>query len=224
MLIIYDFLDFLQTIISFISIPRKLSELRFASAFAIMLSFYLVLVIMIEALMVHGTSRSVELGFEAGREKKQLSITGFFSSLPLIIFSYMYQINVPALYSEMEVKTIANGTKVLIIGTILAAVVYITAGIFGYIAFADGSTEDELDKYFSDNILSAPYKVDGKTPIPIYIALFGMMLVVVFAAPFCVLPNKDSVEEIRNKKFTPKENFMWTMIFVWTSCIVSCAF
>ena len=51
-----------------------------------------------------------------------------------------------------------------------------------------------------------------------------MMLVVVFAAPFCVLPNKDSVEEIRNKKFTPKENFMWTMIFVWTSCIISCAF
>ena len=126
-----------------------------------MISFYLVLVIVIEALMDHGTSRSVKLGFEAGREKKQLSITGFFSSLPLIIFSYMYQINVPALYSEMEVKTIANGTKVLIIGTILAAVVYITAGIFGYIAFADGSTEEELDSYFADNILSAPYVVDG---------------------------------------------------------------
>ena len=92
--------------------------------------------------MDHGTSRSVKLGFEAGREKKQLSITGFFSSLPLIIFSYMYQINVPALYSELEIKTISNGTKVIIIGTILAAIVYIMAGIFGYIAFADQSTEE----------------------------------------------------------------------------------
>ena len=77
--------------------------------------------------------------------------------MPLIIFSYMYQINVPALYSELEVKTVANGTKVIVVGTILAAIVYICAGIFGYIAFADGSTEDELDTYFSDNILSAPY-------------------------------------------------------------------
>ena len=213
-----------QAIESFVSLPRKLSALRFASAFAILLSVYLVLVIVIECLMDHGTSQTVKAGFEAGAEKKQLSITGFFSSLPLIIFSYMYQINIPAIYSELEIKTIANGTKVIIIGTIIAAIVYISAGIFGYVAFADGSSEEELDKYFSDNVLSAPYRVDGKTPIPIYIALFGMMCVVTIAAPFCILPMKDSVEEIRNKKLTPKENVMWTMIFVWTCCIISCAF
>ena len=39
-----------QMIISLVSLPRKLSELRFASAFAILLSVYLVLVIVIEAL------------------------------------------------------------------------------------------------------------------------------------------------------------------------------
>ena len=81
-----------------------------------------------------------------------------------------------------------------------------------------------MDEWFSDNILAAPYKVDGKTPIPIYISLFGMMVVVTFAAPFCVLPIKDSIEEIRNKKLTQKENVMWTLIFVWSSCIISCAF
>ena len=149
---------------------------------------------------------------------------GFFSSLPLIIFSYMYQINIPAIYSELEVKNIGSMTKIIIIGTIMAAIIYISAGIFGYIAFADGSTSDELDTWFSDNILSAPYQVDGKTPIPIYIALFGMMVVVVFAAPFCVLPTKDSIEEVRNKKFNPKENVCWTLILCWTSCIISCAF
>lgn len=47
--------------------------------------------------------------------------------------------------------------KVIFGGTAMAAIAYITAGIFGYIAFADGSTEEELDTYFSDNILSAPY-------------------------------------------------------------------
>lgn len=107
----------------------------------------------------------------------------------------------------------------------MAAIAYITAGIFGYIAFADGSTEEELDTYFSDNILSAPYQTsDGKTPVVIYISLFGMMIVVVFATPFCVLPTKDSIEEVRNKKFTPKENIFWTIVLNVTVCIISCAF
>ena len=43
------------------------------------------------------------------------------------------------------------------LGTTLAACVYIVAGIFGYVAFADGSTEKQLDTYFSNNVLSAPY-------------------------------------------------------------------
>lgn len=107
----------------------------------------------------------------------------------------------------------------------MAAVAYIVAGIFGYIAFADGTSEEDLDKYFSDNILSAPYLTDdGKTPVVIYISLFGMMIVVVFATPFCVLPTKDSIEEVRNKKFTPKENIFWTIVLNLTVCAISCAF
>ena len=107
----------------------------------------------------------------------------------------------------------------------MAAVAYIIAGMFGYIAFADGSTDEELDKMFSDNILTAPYKdANGNTPIVIYISLFGMMVVVLFATPFCVLPTKDSIEEVRNRKFTPKENLCWTVILMLSVCVLSCAF
>mgnify|MGYP001626781333 CR=1 FL=1 len=107
----------------------------------------------------------------------------------------------------------------------MAAFAYIAAGIFGYIAFAEGSTEEELDKMFSDNVLTAPYRdKDGNTPIPIYIALFGMMIVVVFATPFCVLPTKDSIEEVRNRKFTPKENVFYTCLLMLCATILSCAF
>ena len=137
----------------------------------------------------------------------------------------MYQVNIPAICQELEVKSMLNAKKVIFLGTALAAVAYITAGIFGYIAFAEGSTSEQLDTYFSNNILSAPYKTpDGKTPIPIYISLFGMMVVVVFATPFCVLPTKDSIEEVRNKKFTSKENICWSLILVWSSCLISCLF
>lgn len=139
----------------------------------------------------------------------------------------MYQINIPAIYNELETKSLKQAKKVIFGGTILAAIIYITAGVFGYVAFADGSTEEELDKYFSDNILSAPYHVGddlNATPVSIYIALFGMMIVVVFAAPFCVLPTKDSIEEVRNKKFSSRDNICWTIVLNLIVCVLSCAF
>ena len=53
----------------------------------------------------------------------------------------MYQVNVPQIYQDLEVKNLKKGKRVLILGTIMAACLYIIAGIFGYISFTDGSTE-----------------------------------------------------------------------------------
>ena len=138
----------------------------------------------------------------------------------------MYQVNVPQIYQDLEGKNLKKGKKVLILGTLMAASLYIVAGIFGYISFTDGSTEEELDKMFSNNILYAPYHVkdSNDTPIVIYVSLFGMMVVVMFATPFCVLPTKDSIEEVRNKKFSQKDNIIWTQILCWVSCALSLPF
>jgi len=51
-----------------------------------------------------------------------------------------------------------------------------------------------------------------------------MMIVVVFATPFCVLPTKDSIEEVRNKKFTRNENIFWTIFLNFCALLISCAF
>ena len=79
---------------------------------------------------------------------------------------------------------------------------------------------------FSNNILYAPYhlKDSNDTPIVIYVSLFGMMVVVMFATPFCVLPTKDSIEEVRNKKFSPRDNIIWTQILCWVSCALALPF
>ena len=67
----------------------------------------------------------------------------------------MYQINIPAIYSELERPDMSKIRSVIILGTILAAVAYILAGIFGYVAFAaDPNGEEEIAKIFkSSNIL-----------------------------------------------------------------------
>jgi len=51
-----------------------------------------------------------------------------------------------------------------------------------------------------------------------------MMIVVVFATPFCVLPTKDSIEEVRGRKFSAKENLCWTLTLNVVVCALSCAF
>ena len=48
----------------------------------------------------------------------------------------MYQINIPALYNELEDKSMESMKKVLVYGTTGASLLYIMAGVFGFAAFA----------------------------------------------------------------------------------------
>lgn len=101
------------------------------------------------------------------------------------------------------------------------------AALFGYMSFAAGSTATELEAIFTDNILKAPYHKEGTvdtTPIVVYISLFGMCLVVGIATPFTVLPSKDSIEEIKNRKFTPKENVFYTFLVMTIGAICAAPF
>ena len=57
------------------------------------------------------------------------------SSVPLIIFAYMYQVNIPMIYYELERRDKKAMGKVLLSGSIAAIVLYALVGIFGYVTF-----------------------------------------------------------------------------------------
>ena len=65
-----------------------------------------------------------------------ISFEGVLNSVPLIIFSYMYQANIPAIYMELERKTVKRMDKVVLRGSLGAVVLYIVVGIFGYWTFS----------------------------------------------------------------------------------------
>ena len=74
----------------------------------------------------------------------------------------------------------------------------------------------------------APYNAypGSKTPVIIYISIFALLLVVVFATPFCVLPTKDSLEDVfgikeDGRKLSKCQNFWATMFVLLTSFTVS---
>lgn len=47
-----------------------------------------------------------------------------------------------------------------------------------------------------------------------------------FASPFCILPVKDSIEEVRSgdAKLTKTENLVWTAVIVFVSMVISLPF
>lgn len=115
-----------------------------------MISFYIVLVIFFEAVLDKGTSTSVGEGFSDGHDRVEIKAAGVFNCLPLIIFSYMYQINIPGIYTELSDKSMKSMTKVLVLGTASATVAYVIAGIFGFIAFTGNLGDKEYRDLFEE--------------------------------------------------------------------------
>lgn len=70
--------------------------------------------------------------------------TSIFNSMPLVLFSFMYQTNIPMIYSELQVKTPKTMWSVMFYGTAGASVAYILAGVFGYVTFAANPEVDNL--------------------------------------------------------------------------------
>lgn len=130
-----------------------------------------------------------------------VSFSGVVSSFPLIIFAYMYQVNIPMIYYELEKRNSKQMSRVLVGGSTAAVVLYIIVGIFGYLTFVSypgGGAQVALE---DKNILEAPYKPTPESPqvIPILIGNFALFFAIATAAPLCVLPAKDTVEEIYSK-------------------------
>lgn len=130
----------------------------------------------------------------------------------------MYQPNIPAIYHELKRKNMMTIQKVLWIGTGIATAVYIMTGMFGYLTFA--MSPDVKAIMEEQNILKADY--NGIAIVKICQLL--MLVVVSFAAPFCVLPSKDSVEEIMlgsGNKFSMTQNVICTLGILFISCAIA---
>ena len=135
----------------------------------------------------------------------------------------MYQVNIPMIYYELEKRNSKQMSRVLLGGSTAAVVLYIIVGIFGYLTFVSypGGAEVALE---DKNILEAPYKPTPESPqvIPILIGNFALFFAIATAAPLCVLPAKDTVEEIyskgdQNVRLSSKQNLFVTLGIV-TSC------
>ena len=132
-----------------LSLLRNMSSLRFTSVIGFVCIIYISLLVFVEYFIV---TTNIPANWQRANVFK-VSIRGIFGSFPLIIFSFLYQPNIPAIYTELRHKSLQRIDKVLVLATIISVSIYVIVGIFGYVTFADLPVEME-----KVNILAAtPY-------------------------------------------------------------------
>lgn len=116
------------------SIPRNASVLRFSSLFGVLCSMYLSLAV---TFVFFSSKRMVP---DIGKNLKEmkpfkLSYEGVVSTVPLIVFAYMYQVNIPMIFVELEKRNSKQMSTVIKWGSSIAVLFYILVGVFGYATF-----------------------------------------------------------------------------------------
>lgn len=133
------------------SLPRSVNALRFSSLFGVLCSMYLSLAVT----CVFWTDKTVVPDPSHNLSKIEpfvFSYQGSIATFPLIIFAYMYQVNIPMIYVELEKRNSKQMGTVISWGSAIAVLFYIMVGVFGYATFVD-----KPDTLSAKNILQADY-------------------------------------------------------------------
>jgi len=116
------------------SIPRNASALRYSSLFGVLCSMYLCIAVVIVFYTDPNVVASPSANFSE-MEAFKVSFDGIVSTVPLIIFAYMYQVNIPMIYVELERRNAKEMGAVIGLGSSVAVIFYVMVGIFGYATF-----------------------------------------------------------------------------------------
>jgi len=76
------------------SIPRNISALRFSSLFGVLCTLYLTLIVMFLFFFDRDLVASMSENIKAAKAIN-FSYSGILSTTPIIIFAYMYLVNIP---------------------------------------------------------------------------------------------------------------------------------
>lgn len=114
------------------SIPRNVSALRYFSLAGVLCSMYLSLAV--AGVFLRNYDKDY-IDFKS-IEPFKVSFSGLISSFPFIIFGYMYQVNIPIIYIELENRNASKMSHVISSGSAIAVLFYTIVGVFGYATFS----------------------------------------------------------------------------------------
>lgn len=157
----------------------------------------------------------------------QFTFNGIAECVPMILFAYMYQVNIPMIYQELERRNHTRMGTVVWRGSLASVIIYASVGVFGYLTFYD-----KPDELLKQNILLADY--GGLNAAIIIVSQanfithrclqgqFTSFFSVYAAMPLLYLPSKETVEDLLfkgSRSMTKKENFICTLSLVTISFV-----
>ena len=187
------------------SLARTLGALRYSFLLGIVFVGYLAIVVIIESF--NKNICNISQNYE---QSSKFDITGFLSTFPIAIFSFTCHSNVLDVYQELQRKSRRRMSKVLSRVMIIALILYVLVGVFGYITFANNTDQLTNDDNAGVILLASSY--DDK--LPMMISLCFICISIIFTFPLNIKPTKDSLLEIlypNEKNESNTKHFLLTL-------------
>ena len=185
-----------------LALLREVKNLQYLGMVGFIAIFYFVVLVVVEFFILVPTterSESVSAAFSFDR-----SITQIFSSLPLFIYGYTFQFNVPSVYQSLQHRSYQRMASTIFVALAICVAVYLTFSVFGYL------TQASLPSV-AKNILSAtPYQ--DRTEFHIGFIVYCVMLLMTSALRVKVAKESAKILLWNTPDLTPCRNFMITLV------------
>mmetsp|Transcript_19388 Transcript_19388/g.18498 ORF Transcript_19388/g.18498 Transcript_19388/m.18498 type:complete len:285 (+) Transcript_19388:309-1163(+) len=139
-----------------LSIPRELSSMRFAAVLSVVCSVTVTTTIVLEFFtnkdLVPDPADNLHNADLAIFDTQSLTI-----ALPFVFFLYLFQMNIPQTYSELNLRNQSRMDKVVFRVSTFSFLFYVTLGVFGYLTFSQNLQQLQAPSR-STNILEADYQ------------------------------------------------------------------
>ncbi|PWV09237.1 putative amino acid transporter [Trypanosoma cruzi] len=134
-------------------LPKEINSLRIVSTIAVLFIVFFAICIVVHAAQ-NGLKNGIRddiVYIQSGNQ----AITG----LSIYLFAYVSQVNCYEVYEELYKPSVGRMTKSAALGTSLCTVLYLVAGVFGYLEFGPAVTDSVLLLYnpVQDKMMGVAY-------------------------------------------------------------------
>lgn len=132
-----------------LSLNERINSLRYASLLGVMSIFFLVITTVVHSIK-HWDLSQDSSSDDGGVMLMTPSVKDILRACPIIMFAFSCQVNVPAIYSELEERNERGMRWVTRNGVAICLLAYSMMGIFGYLDFGNKTSDDILKNYCVD--------------------------------------------------------------------------
>eukprot|EP00698_Gefionella_okellyi_P004734 TRINITY_DN1433_c0_g1_i2.p1 TRINITY_DN1433_c0_g1~~TRINITY_DN1433_c0_g1_i2.p1 ORF type:complete len:441 (-),score=90.71 TRINITY_DN1433_c0_g1_i2:788-2110(-) len=160
-----------------LAVKKNINSLRFTSFVSLLLIVMFVVVV-----VYFGVVMLDVRGMPSPLNVFHLDMT-LFNALPMYAFSFMSQSSVFPIYVEMQEHTVSAFSSVVVRTQIFSLIVFVLTGVFGYIAFGDGTMGNVITNFPRNSPLVLSIQV-------------AFALIVIFSYPLVLFTFRLSIEHL----------------------------